>query len=397
MMAYSDRILILSGNLGDGHKQAANALCEAARQHYPHAEVRVIDFMELVSPRLHTVSRYIYLQGIRTFPTIYGYFYHKTRKPDTLSSSLLKKLTIHGVDHLLHLLNAYEPTVVISTFPAAAAGMSLLKTSGATKVTTVTVITDHTDHSYWLYEGTDHYIVGSERVRCGLQQLDIDDARISVTGIPIRANFYMNIDHHHRLSLREKYGLHRTKPTVMVMGGGEGMMGSGLVDMLHSDALSPMQFIIVCGHNYNLKTRLGEALQHTKHHIILTGYVNSIHEIMAMSDVMITKPGGLTTSEAIACGLPMLLYHPLPGQEQDNAKFLVEAGVAIEATHDADLPLQLDRMLTNPGLLQQMQQNTRQLSMGESAAKAWCAIVQVQRRAMLTSDTNFEMQNYMNA
>lgn len=374
-MNKNERILILTGELGEGHKQAAQALLEASQSYVPHAEVKVVDFMAHVSPRLHVVSKYLFIQGVKTFPSVYGYFFQKTRKPNTLST-LLKKVTIHGASRLLHLLHAYQPTVVVSTFPAAAAAMSALRTSGATSVPSVTVITDHTDHSYWLYPSTDLYIVGSERVRRSLNELGIDDAYISVTGIPIRANFCRN---YNARQLREKYNLSPSQPTVLIMGGGHGFINSTLINMLRTDMLQePVQFIIICGHNKQLKEHLDEVLQpakrRSKHRIVVTGYVQNVHEFMALSDLIITKPGGLTSSEAVAMKLPMLLYRTLPGQEQDNVKFLVEAGVAVEAKDDRDLPRQLERLLTTPHLLFAMRERARAYHMRDATSEAWKAI-----------------------
>lgn len=374
-MGSNERILILSGELGDGHKQAANALLEAADIHFNHAEVQVIDFMELVSPNLHAVSKYLYLQGVKKFPSVYGFLYQKTKRPNTLSH-MLKKLRIFGISRLLHMLDTYQPTVVVSTFPAAAAAMSMLKSTGMTQVPTVTIITDHTDHSYWLYANTNQYIVGSNHVRQALNQLHIKDSQITVTGIPIRSSFYQT---YNPAVLREKYGLSLTKPTILLMGGGCGMFGQGLIDLLMRDTLDQsMQFIIICGHNEKLKVHLQEVLKPSKHTIILKGYVNDVHEFMALSDLIITKPGGLTTSEAIASELPMLLYCPLPGQEQDNAEFLLEAGVAVQAQRDNDLSILLVHLIRHPQLLRDMREKTKELRMHNAAMNALDAILLAQ-------------------
>lgn len=381
-MNRNERILILTGDMGEGHKQAAQALLESSPSYLPHADVKVVDFMAVVSPRLHVVSKYLFIQGVKTFPSVYGYFFQKTRKPNTLST-LLKKLTVHGASRLLQVLHAYQPTVVVSTLPAAAAAMSALKTSGATRASTVTVMTDHTDHSYWLYPDTDLYIVGSERVRRSLNDLGIDDAYISVTGIPIRASFCRK---YNALRLREQYNLSPTLPTILIMGGGHGFISPSLIKMLRSDAIQQrLQFIIICGHNHQLKERLDEQLlssqagpesaqHHAKHRIIVKGYVKNVHEFMALSDLIITKPGGLTTSEAIAMQLPMLLYRALPGQEQDNVQFLVEAGVAVEAKNEQDLLLQLDTLISTPHRLSTMRERARQFPMRDATSAAWKAI-----------------------
>ncbi len=377
-MKNKQRILILSGDLGDGHKQAANALLEASAIYAPEAEVQVLDFMELVSPRLHLVSKYIYLKGVDTFPRLYGYLFDKTREHNKMSQ-LLKKIAIFGISHLFERIQSFHPSIVVSTFPAAAATMSILKENEVVKIPSVTVITDHTDHSYWIHTNTDLYIVGSDPVKRALLRQHVADAKITVTGIPVKSSFCQS---YNPVSLREKFGLSLTKPTILIMGGGCGMMGDGVLDMLRSDHLQkPMQFIIVCGRNEKLRAHLELILKYSKHHMVLTGFVDNIHEWMALSDLIITKPGGLTTSEAIASELPMLLYRPLPGQEKDNAEVLVQAGVALYAKEDHDLLNLLEQCFEHPQLLMSMRAKAKQICMRHASKKAVEAILRVEQRS----------------
>lgn len=168
------KILILSGDLGEGHKQAANAIMEASVIARPDTEVVVIDFLQLIYPYFHMAGTRLYIQGLKTLPSVYGYLYTKTRKPNSLSY-LFKKLRFYGFGPLIELLKEIQPTVVVSTFPIAAAAMSRVKANGLTSLPTITVITDHTDHNYWIHPFTDRYIVGSTRVKAGLLNLHIPD------------------------------------------------------------------------------------------------------------------------------------------------------------------------------------------------------------------------------
>lgn len=350
------KILILTGDLGDGHKQAARALFEAAGLYQPDVPVEVVDFMEWTHPRLHNFNKYCYLQWVKTFPSLYGYLFQKTRD-DNSFSHLFKKVRLFGLSRMLKLLMEVRPTVVVSTFPSAAAAMSILKMNGLTDVPTVTVITDHTDHSYWIHQGTDRYIVGSEHVRKALHRFHVPGDRITVTGIPVRPQFIQTYD---RNTLRVRHGIDTMLPTVMVMGGGYGMISKQFVTLLQSETLlNRMQFIIVCGHNTKLKQQLEEDLVGCKHMIRLTGYVDYIHELMAVSDLLITKPGGLTTAEALSLELPMLLYKPLPGQEQDNVDYLLNAGVALLAESETELADLLILVFQNQHILHKIKTRAR--------------------------------------
>jgi len=359
-----EKVLILTGNYGEGHIQVAQALYDAIVIRYPNLEPVIFDFMEWVHPFTNQFSRFLYLQGLKKFPQLYGYIYQKTRRVNKLSN-LMKSILATGVGRMVKLIEEIQPSVVVSTFPLAAAVMSKLKSYGLTDIPTVTTITDHTDHSCWIYPFTDQYIVGSGVVRDSLKRLDVEENRIALTGIPIRQQFSQTL---HRDEILEKYGLDPRFPTVLVMGGGCGMIGDGNSTIQEIDALpEPIQLIIVCGHNEKLRLELKEKLKGSKHRIHLTGYINYVHELMVISDLMITKPGGVTTFEAIAMELPMLLYKPIPGQEQDNVKFLVRSGVAVQAETDLDLINYLTDFLRNKERLQKMRENSKQFHPKESA------------------------------
>jgi processive 1,2-diacylglycerol beta-glucosyltransferase len=371
------KILLLSGALGDGHKQAAKAILEATRLYRPDVEVEVVDFMEWTHPHLHQVGKFCYIQWLKAFPSLYGYLFDMTRDDNTLSM-LFKRLRSFSLDRMCKLLDEVKPTVVVSTFPSAAAAMSNLKARGLTDVPTVTVITDHTDHSYWLHPYTDQYIVGSDFVRQALLRQHISDSQIAVTGIPIRLSYSEVFE---RDRLRDQYGLDRDLPTVLAMGGGLGMIGKEFISMLKSDeVLAPAQFIIVCGHNWKLQQQLVEELKDSKHKVLITGFVDHVHELMALSDLILTKPGGLTTSEALAMELPMLLYKPLPGQEQDNAAYLVRIGVALEAKNAEDLRNLLIQVFQNRELLFTMKEKAKLCKMNTSTVRALHMILETQNQ-----------------
>ncbi|MBM7653417.1 MGDG synthase family glycosyltransferase [Neobacillus cucumis] len=373
-LVNKEKVLILTGNYGDGHIQVAQALDEAIQIRFPELEPVIFDFMEWVHPYSNQVSRFLYMQGVKKFPQVYGYIYQKTRRVNKLSN-MMKNVFSSGLGRMLKLIEEVHPSVVVSTFPLAAAVMSKLKSLGLTDIPTVTTITDHTDHSLWIYPLTDQYIVGSRIVRESLIQLGVEEERIANTGIPIRQQFAKVFQ---REEIFKKHGLDPHMKTVLVMGGGCGLIGDGSSTLQEFEVLpEPVQLIIVCGHNEKLRMQLKEKLKDSKHKIHLTGYINYVHELMAISDIMITKPGGVTTFEAIAMELPMLLYKPIPGQEEDNAKFLVRSGVAVQANSDQDLTEQLSTLLSNVALLQQMRENSKQFHPKESSFASVEVIFQI--------------------
>jgi processive 1,2-diacylglycerol beta-glucosyltransferase len=152
------------------------------------------------------------------------------------------------------------------------------------------------------------------------------------------------------------------------MGGGEGLIGKAfLVNNVLEAIPQRIQLIILCGNNHKLRNRLEKSLMDSKHHVVIKGYTDSVEELMAVSDIIVTKPGGVTTSEAIAMELPMLLIKGLPGQEEDNAKYLIEEGIAVEANQPSELAAYIEKMLENKEMLEQMKQRSGNLQTKKAA------------------------------
>ncbi|MCY9661382.1 glycosyltransferase [Paenibacillus chondroitinus] len=384
-MKRREKLLILTGSLGDGHNKAAQAILEATRLHRPDVDVKVVDFLEWTHPYLHGVGKYCYMQWVKSLPSVYGYLYRKTRDDNTFSH-MFKKMKSFSTDRMLALLDEEGPTEVVCTFPGAAAAMSYLKCNGFTTVPTVTVMTDYTDHSYWIHPGTDRYLVGADHVKQALLRYGVPEEHVVVTGIPIRKPFTQAYD---RAELRDQHGLDREMPTVLVMGGGHGLIGKQFKSVLQSDELAePVQFVFVCGRNEKLKQLLEEELggEKTRHRVKVTGFVDHVHELMALSDLIITKPGGLTISEAMALELPMMLYKPIPGQEQENAAYLVSLGAAIEVKNALELKNQLLEVIANQSLLSKLKENVKQSQQHQDAQHMLRAIFETRHHFIPVAD-----------
>jgi processive 1,2-diacylglycerol beta-glucosyltransferase len=368
-----DKILILSATFGDGHKQVAKAISEAVEYTLPNASPIILDIMEWIHPYLYPVSLFVYKGGIKRFPQVYSYFYKKTRVKNSFSTKLNSLFTF-GLQTMLEVIQRINPRVVVSTYPFAAGIISKLKEQGLINIPAITIITDYTDHSYWIHPYTDLYIVGSNQVRDRLISLGIEDDKIKNTGIPVRQRF---IESQPRELLLEKYGMNSNKFTVLLMGGGDGFIGKGRSTFRALESVSQtLQLIIVCGRNKRLKKQLELELKDYKHDVLLLGFCENIQELMAISDLMITKPGGVTTSEALAMGLPLLIYHPLPGQEEDNAEFLWKSGLAFLAKTENDLILKIESILNDSRDLKSMQLMTEPYQTRTSSFDALNVIVQ---------------------
>lgn len=376
-------VLFLTGDYGSGHVQAARALQESFAQLFPYIGTESKDFMSHAHPIVHPITKFMYLGSIRTFPRTYGYLFKKTRRINKFSNGL-KAFQGLGLGRFLSMLRSVQPSAVVSTFPLAAGAMSYLRTNGLFNVPTITVITDYTDHSYWINPYTDAYLVGSLHTADRLVNLGIHHSQVRVTGIPIRREYGLV---YNREQIRADIGLNPDLPTVLVMGGGYGMFGQEIGDALcrylHEN-IGRMQVIAVCGHNDKLRNHLSSIASELSLPMVVTGFTERIPEFMAASDLLITKSGGLTSSEALAVGLPMLIYKPLPGQEEDNANYLLEAGAAVRLNHVEELQKSLSALLSDPVRLATMKRQAKKAGKAFSADSAVECIAQFREQGTVT-------------
>lgn len=369
-MTGLSKLLVLSASYGAGHEQAAIAVRDALLKMSPETDVRIVDYMHHVHPTLDSIVKYCYLKSVRYAPALYGWFYKGTSQIPP-SSLIQRQLNSLGIEDLAAELETYNPDVVFSTFPTPAGVVSYLRQQGRTNVPSATVITDHAIHSQWIHPETDIYFVGSQHVKNGLMARGIPGESVHVTGIPVRPAFLQAFD---KAQLCEKYGLRTDVPIVLIMGGAYGVMGD--ISQICEELFSyphPVQTLVVTGRNERMAQQLSEMLPAATNPAKVFGYVSEVYELMAIADLVLTKAGGLTISEAVAMQLPMLLYRPIPGQEVQNAKFLVRSGVAVLARNRKQVSERLHELIvTHPERIAAMRRRTlrvRKLSAAESIAE----------------------------
>jgi processive 1,2-diacylglycerol beta-glucosyltransferase len=344
-MMRESKLLILYGLYGEGHKQAAKALQDM------DPSSKIVDIMDVINVGLNKVSRRLYIQLVKSFPKIYGHFYDLTKREYEKFAPMeqflkLAKKKIH------EFIKIEQPSTIISTFPLASAILSTLN------IPFKTVITDHTAHPSWVHQMTEKYFVGSSYVKEELLSMGVDENKIFITGIPIRSTFL-----HPHTAMVEKGDL----PTMLIMGGGFGLIDRTLVQYLEG---IPERFLIyyVCGRNKRLRRDLRKNLNYSHHDIHILGFIDYVQDLMRITDIMISKPGGLTISEAIALQAPLLVYHPLPGQEEENANYIIETGMGSWARNQIELAYYISKMLYQPCFTDEMKKRMKQLHYPEAAA-----------------------------
>lgn len=368
------RVLILSARFGGGHKSTAEAIRAWWEENVPTCEVKVLDYFdEFVSSSITQAASIGYTQSVRLFPAGYRLFYEVTRdlRPESAAQHWLNSL---GQRELEAYLAEHPADVIVAVHPTPSGALSDLREAGRLDTPCITVVTDYVVHSQWIHPGMDRYLVGSECVRGGLVRRGVPDEKILVTGIPVRVNTDLLAQ---REALREKWGLRPDRPTVLVMTGAQGMMRRPW-RLFHTIASRPVQGFFLCGKDKALLTRLKLWAERYPDFRIMP-FVRVVPELMCVSDILISKAGGLTTSEALAMELPMILFHPIPGQEYANRDYLVRAGAALGADSMRELGGTLDRLCANPSLLKEMRASIARVRRPDAAADAGREILRLLR------------------
>jgi len=338
-------VLILAASYGGGHLQAARALVEGFRLTHPELHCALVNFFRELSPTANRLVEISYRQAVLKAPLLWKEFYRLTDRSGP-ESRVQRRLTRIFFRRTRLLLSAYAPRVVVSTYPVASRIVGEMKHRGLVSQPLVTVLTDQSLHSQWLHPATDLYIAGSHYVRARLVRRGVSAADIAVTGIPISPRFAVPRD---RTAMRRALGLAPDRPVVLVMVGAQGLLPTAdeLCAALAAFPL-PLQEVLVAGHDERLPARVERIAVTSRRPVHVLGFVTNIEEWMAASDLLVGKAGGLTTAEALARELPLVIIRPIPGQEEDNTRFLVHAGAAVRVDNVDEAVRAVGEILASP-------------------------------------------------
>lgn len=340
------RILIATVTAGNGHLQAAAAIEEAWSGMRPQDHVSTVDLLDYVSRLQRKLYVKSYVKLVEHAPEIWGMVFKKTD-----NSSWVQRMTrfrrtyARTTNHrFVRHVRRSSPDVVIATHYLPVEIMGHLVSRGSTP-RTVCVITDFEAHALWMEQAVNLYCVAAPQTRASLIARGAPADDVVVTGIPISQRFTRLPD---ARSARKALGLRNDFRTVLVLSGGFGMGPVGtILDALETiDA--PLHTLVVTGRNRELRAEL--AVRDYRHPTRVLGFVNNMQELMCAADLIVSKPGGLTTSEALAVGRPLLILDPIPGQETANSDFLLEHGAAVKVNRPEDLAFRLDEVLVQQKL-----------------------------------------------
>ncbi len=337
------RVLIATITAGGGHLAAAAALDEAWKSLRPNDTVERVDFLKFFSPLHKKIHLDGYVRLVERAPELWGLVFKKTDNAKVARRMNQIKLAFPSGSRtrITRYLKQFAPDIVLCThyLPLETLGLLRQKSDGFRPLT-VSIVTDFEAHALWMDACVDLYCVAAEATKARLVARGAAAENVMVTGIPISAKFSRKPD---AKAVRKNFGWRDDLPTLLVLSGGFGM--GPVAEILAELDKVPQSFqtIVVCGRNEELRRRL--AAQDRKHPTHVLGFSSNMHELMAVADLIITKPGGLTSSEAMSLGKPLLILNPIPGQEAANSDFLLERGAAAKINRVEDLPFRVGQLL----------------------------------------------------
>ncbi|MCX5679934.1 MAG: glycosyltransferase [Candidatus Omnitrophica bacterium] len=356
------KVLLLYISEHSGHHCASIAIEKALHSLDSSIQTLNLNSFNYTNPILEKVINRAYMGVVKRRPEIWEYLYDN---PKVLRNTQKLRDMFHkfNTGKLKPLLDEFAPSAVVCTQAFPCGMVADYKKSYGLAAPLVGVLTDYAPHSYWIYNNVDRYIVPSKETGKKLEDNGIEAERIMSFGIPIESKFgYYDKDDG---TLRRNLRLDLDKPCVLVMGGTQGL--GPIKDMVRSLDRSAIdiQLIIVCGTNKRLYRHLERGRFRKK--VVVLPYAPNIDKLMQISDLIITKPGGITTAEALAKGLPMLIVNPLPGQEAMNTHFLLDEGVAVKAESPEDVVVILGELLYIKNKLADMRRKALSLSRPSSS------------------------------
>lgn len=360
-MGDSPTVLLVTASFGNGHNQVASTL----KQEFESkgvSSVHVVDMFRESFPVVNKTVQFLYKKSYMVGKRIYKMFYYKT---DSLSSKNRFGWYMQlGIKTVQEKINELKPDIVIMTFPVAA--ISEFRKQSSHPFQLYTVVTDYCLHHAWMHENVDHYFVATNEIKQKMMSSHVKEDQISVFGIPIRKEFLQESESN---QVKEDMNLKEDRKTVLLVAGADGVIRN-IPDFAKKllESSPDTQLLIVCGRNRSLYESLEPLATMYQNRFRLFGYVTDIHRLYAAADVLITKPGGITLSEAIAMKLPTILYRPVPGQEEENSRYFYEKGACVVVQEKERLVSQTIDLLKNTNQLSNMEHALEDMHYGNSAA-----------------------------
>ncbi|MFH1245771.1 MAG: glycosyltransferase [Candidatus Omnitrophota bacterium] len=346
-----------------GHRGASLAIERALHVLDEDIQTYVLNAFSYTHPFVEHIINTLYMFVIKKMPQFWEYLYDNENV-----FRRLKKIrdSIHRLSDkkLTKLLENFAPDVIVCTQAFPCGMIADYKRRHGLTTPLVGILTDYTVHGYWLHEQVNTYIVAAIQTKQDFIRRGVEDRRIKVIGIPIDPKFARP---NNRQEIFRRLNLNPDSPIILIMGGGQGMGPIRDIICLLDKIAYPAQVVVVCGINNSLLKWLNENKNTFKKSVHILGYTEKIDELMSIAALIITKPGGLTSAEALSKSLPIIIIHPLPGQEIRNTRFLLDSGVALKTDNITLLPSLIEDLLNNREKLDKMKEKAVGLACPDSA------------------------------
>lgn len=362
-------VMVFSAGAGVGHIRAGDAMVSAFANRGTRA--RHVNVLRYTTPMSRRFYAGLYMDLVRRNPNLVALLYNALNRPWQFQKMRLA-LDRMNFAPLVRLLGRVNPRVAVCTHYLPAEILLHLRGKRTLDMPVGLVVTDFDAHALWLLKGVDWYFVATEEMRVYLSRVGIPRETVHVTGIPIEPSFERERS---RRDARLELDLLPDRTTVLVSAGGFGIGPLETLVRELQQVRHPIQVAAVTGRNAEAERRLNALAREARHPMSVVGYTRKMDAWMAASDILVGKPGGLTSAEALASGVIQVIVNPIPGQEERNSDFLLEAGVAVRCNHAELLAHKIDNLLSDEDRLTRMRRNTRRLARPRAATDAVSVIL----------------------
>jgi len=340
------KVIILYSTAGMGHKKAAIAIYNAFKDRGGDLDIENVDVLDYANKIYKYLYLDLYVFMMSKAKRLWGALYYLSNIPfvDVLTRKIRAIMDYYGLAGVGEMLTRKKPDVIVATHFFLPSVMGILKKTKGFKAKTFVLITDNGPHSFWLSPHIDRFFVGSEFAAREVAKRGIPKEKIDVTGISTMAEFHQKFD---ISELKREYNLDETKKTIFLMSGGFGVGPMEKILMSLSSCQADVQVIVVSGHNKIAYKNVAELKPKLKFPIIQFGFTDEVAKLMAVSDLMITKAGGISITEALNARLPMILFGSIPGQETWNEEFLQENAAAVKVKSVKEIPMAVNNIFSS--------------------------------------------------
>ena len=357
-----ERVLILAAGIGSGHNIAAGVLESSFRAAENIDEVQKLDILEATNEVYRTLYDDGYFALVEAAPWLVGWGYDANDPPFKLAkwTSMWDRINNTATSRAI---KAFRPTIVVCTHFLPTRLVSLMLTRGALEARLAVVTTDYDFQGLWLTSPFHHFFVARDETKAYMSAIGVPPDRITVSGIPVRPGLADAVD---REAVLRRYDLRPDWPILLISAGAAGGAYTQTIVQQTMRMTNDFQAVVVCGRNDQLKSQIEglTAFQRDRYRVL--GYTNDMADLMRAAALFIGKPGGLSSSECMAAGLPMVLIHPIPGQEVRNSDFLLEEGAAVRCNYQTTVGYKIDRLLAEPDRIKLMARSARRIGRPEA-------------------------------